>query len=279
MSKIKFSYCVNIYESDPKYTIEALNSIYKDCEYFKKDSYEIILVDDCSSSENFKLNIAEINSNNYENLHIYQTSKNLGMGGAINFGFEKCKGKYVFRLDGDDINVPGRTQSQLNLFDKYPHLDFVSGSVLQLSEDEKIKKVIGESSLYMASYGMKFGLPFHHSSIAYNKEKLGNYLQYLDRNSYFSLTEDYEQIYRLLFDKKSIFKTVKSPVVIYRSRSGSLSTQNLDIIDDQRDLANSIFFHKKNFSLINHLACFIIYGFKKRHFFYLRDYIKSYICK
>lgn len=60
-------------------------------------NFEIIIVDD-GSTDNTSSILKKIH---YENVHIYFL-KNQGVERASNFGFNKCSGKYVVRIDADD---------------------------------------------------------------------------------------------------------------------------------------------------------------------------------
>lgn len=57
---------------------------------------EILLVDDCSTDDTHQQAVAL-------GLPIIQTPRNLGPGGARNFGVEHLKGEWVHFLDADDL--------------------------------------------------------------------------------------------------------------------------------------------------------------------------------
>ena len=70
----------------------AINQSYK--------NLEIIIVDDCSSDDSIK----KINNfKNIKNIKFAFNSKRIGLIKSANKAIKRSKGKYVIRLDGDDI--------------------------------------------------------------------------------------------------------------------------------------------------------------------------------
>lgn len=66
---------------------------------FKKDEYEIIIVDDNSNDNScHKLNYW----NNKENIRVIFNEENLGLGHSCKRGLSECRSPYVVRVDADD---------------------------------------------------------------------------------------------------------------------------------------------------------------------------------
>ena len=63
------------------------------------DNYEIIIVDNCSEDNSY-----ELIKNNWDNIKLYKTEKNLGYSGGCNFGAKHSKGKYILFLNNDTIH-------------------------------------------------------------------------------------------------------------------------------------------------------------------------------
>ncbi|MEI8182201.1 MAG: glycosyltransferase [Desulfomonile sp.] len=51
--------------------------------------------------------------------------ENIGLTRSLNRGLRLARGKYVARMDADDISLPGRLEAQIRAFEDDPHLDLV----------------------------------------------------------------------------------------------------------------------------------------------------------
>ena len=77
----------------------------------KYKDYEILVVDDGSEDNTFKL--AKEYASENPNLHVYKQPVNMGMGRALRTGFEKSDGNIVITIDADLSYTPDHI---INLF-------------------------------------------------------------------------------------------------------------------------------------------------------------------
>lgn len=80
-----------------EFLIECLESCLN--QNFKKNNYEIILVDDCSTDNSINL-IKKFS--NIKNLKIIFNKKNLGVAESANIAILRSDGKFIVRVDSDD---------------------------------------------------------------------------------------------------------------------------------------------------------------------------------
>ncbi len=106
----------------------VLNSTYK--------NFEIILVDDGSTDISRK-KCAEY-AKNHENTRFYAFRKNKGMTRCLNYGVKKAKGKYIARINQDDIMVKDRLEKQVAFLEKNTGYVVVGGAI-QLFTDNNPK--------------------------------------------------------------------------------------------------------------------------------------------
>lgn len=64
-------------------------------------SFEVIVVDDCSSDDSYT-KLREYSKTTNLNIKIYKTDKNSGPGIARNIGIDKCSGEWILFVDSDD---------------------------------------------------------------------------------------------------------------------------------------------------------------------------------
>ncbi len=106
----------------------------------KYKNFEIILVDDGSTKDNSKQLVKRLEKY-YKNVRNYSFARNKGMDFALNLGLKKAQGKYIARVNQDDIMHPQRLGTQVAFLNK--HKDVVAvGSNIQLFTSRGKFKVI-----------------------------------------------------------------------------------------------------------------------------------------
>ena len=80
------------------------------------NNFEFIIVDDCSTDSTSKIlkNIKD------KCVKIYRNTSNLGVASSLNRALKLAKGKYIARMDADDISYPSRLQKQLEFLESNP---------------------------------------------------------------------------------------------------------------------------------------------------------------
>lgn len=69
---------------------------------------------------------------------IITLKKNIGPTAAANIGLQKCTGKYIARLDADDICLPDRLEKQFAFLETNPDVSFVGSGAHRIGPDGKI---------------------------------------------------------------------------------------------------------------------------------------------
>lgn len=111
---------------------ETMASIKKN----KYPNYEVILVDDGSTDESKK--VCREFAKKEKRVYFYGFSKNQGMGRVLNFGIQKAKGKYIGRLNQDDLITPNRLKKQVEFLENHPDYVAVGGQIILFTDKEKI---------------------------------------------------------------------------------------------------------------------------------------------
>jgi len=102
----------------------------------KKNSYsnyEIILVDDGSTDESKRLCAAFVKKDS--RIKFYSFTKNQGMTRVLNFGIRKAKGKYIARLNQDDLIVTNRLEKQVKFLEANSEYVAIGGQIVLFTED------------------------------------------------------------------------------------------------------------------------------------------------
>ena len=106
-----------VYKTAP-FLREAMDSILS--QTFR--DFELIVLNDCSPDN------AEEILDTYSDPRIvrYKGEKNAGLSNVLNVGIEMARGKYIARMDSDDLSSPERLQVQVDYLEEHPAVDLVS---------------------------------------------------------------------------------------------------------------------------------------------------------
>lgn len=147
---------MSVYNGE-KYLDEAIESILKQT---YKD-FEFIIINDGSTDRSLEI-IKKYK--NQDNRIVLISRENKGLISSLNEGIEKSNGKYVARMDADDISLPERFETQIEFMETNKD---VCGTNIQLFNDDKIFKVWNYPE---KDYEIKFMTAFAHPTVIMRKE-------------------------------------------------------------------------------------------------------------
>lgn len=110
---LKISVVLPVYNCE-LYIEDAISSILNQT----IQDFEIIIIDDCSVDNTVKI----IQTIKDERIRLILKEENKGLIDSLNVGFKEAKGKYIARMDGDDISLPNRFQKQLEILENNPDI-------------------------------------------------------------------------------------------------------------------------------------------------------------
>lgn len=104
LTDIKISVLMPVYNCEV-YVEKAINSILNQT----YTNFEFIIIDDCSTDNTLKI----CQSFQDHRIIIITKNRNSGISESLNYGLSIAKGKYIARMDGDDISVLSRFEKQI----------------------------------------------------------------------------------------------------------------------------------------------------------------------
>ena len=206
-----------------KYLKEAIDSILNQT----YNNFEFIIINDGSTdrSEEIILSFSDsriVYVKNPENYRLIKT---------LNLGFSMAKGRYIARMDADDVSHPDRLLIQVDFLDHNQDYGLVGTGVNLLNSDKK--QLLYHTDHASLKFALAFYCPFIHPSIMIRRDVLEGMDVVFD-NQYLH-AEDCELWTRLAFKTK--MANIPEYLLDYRIHDAQISSQHSDF---QTDLATKI---------------------------------------
>ena len=213
--------------------------------------FELIILNDCSidSSEDVILSFSD------SRIRYVKNEANLKLIKTLNLGFSLAKGKYIARIDADDIAIPDRFQKQVDFLEKHLEYGIVGSFAQSFGSNNSLLKFITEDE--DIRYALLSYNPFIHSSVMLRSSVIHT------NNLTFDLSkthvEDYDLWIRLLqFTKGKILPEI---LVKYRVHDQQISKIHLEeqierSIQLQYGYLKKILFLEIEYDDYRHLFCY-----------------------
>ena len=104
-------------------------------------NWELIMCED-GSKDNTK-EVAEEYVNKYpDKIKLIQNEENMGLNYTLNRCLEHSTGDYIARMDGDDISLPHRFETEIKVLEENPDITIVSSSMILFDENGEWGKIV-----------------------------------------------------------------------------------------------------------------------------------------
>lgn len=120
------------------------------------ENFEFILIDDGSTDGSLEV-LKEYKIKDPRVL-IIQNDVNLGLAASLNKGIQIAKGKYIARIDADDICLPERFEKQVRFLEQNPSILFLGSNVTLIDDGgNPIREIQYETDPNELRWNMLFG--------------------------------------------------------------------------------------------------------------------------
>ena len=215
-----------------KYLKEAIDSILNQT----YSDFEFLIINDGSTDNSENI----INSYNDSRIRYVKNECNLKLIVTLNKGIQLAKGKYIVRMDADDISAPTRIEKQVAFMEQNEGVG-ICGSWFTAFGDvaESICKYKEHHNEIL--FKMFYQCHFCHPSLIIRKKVFEDLVIPFDKQ--FIHAEDYELYFRL--STKWKFHNLQDSLIKYRIHGSSVSRQNQKV-----QLEHSLQIRKMFFSLL-----------------------------
>jgi glycosyltransferase involved in cell wall biosynthesis len=183
---------------------------------------ELVVVDDGSSDRTAEL-LEEITD---PRVVVVRNDERAGLAASLNRALDLASGRYVARLDADDVALPRRLERQLAVLRGHPRLAVAGSAVLELDEHGRLGRLLEMPSGSVAvRWHAHFGAPFLHPTVIVDREVLErDRLRYETR---FAESEDFDLWSRLL--EVADGDNLADPLILYRVHAGQATQRRHDL--------------------------------------------------
>lgn len=175
--------------------------------------FEFIIIDDCSTDNTVSI----IKSFNDKRINLIINDTNKGLGFSLNLGVNLSRGKYIARMDADDISVLSRFQKQINYLEHHPNIICLGTGAKKIGCISLFAKLFSPNIIPACNYDkikacLLMGTPFLHPSVMMNADLLKKYG--LNYDPKFRRAQDYELWTRMIWMGK--VANIRTKLIYYR---------------------------------------------------------------
>lgn len=135
--------------------VEALDSLYAQT----YQDFKVVLCEDGSIDDTYE--VAQQYAAKHDNIILLRNDHNMGLNYTLNRCLELADTEYVARMDGDDISLPERFETEINFLDANPEYALVSCAMIHFDENGTFR--IGNGNGEIKKEDFIQGSPVNHA--------------------------------------------------------------------------------------------------------------------
>lgn len=185
-----------------------LNQTYK--------NFEFIIINDGSTDSTEDI----ILSYNDKRIRYFKNSTNIKLIATLNKGLTLCQGKYIARMDADDVALPQRLEKQVVYFENHPEVGVLGSwvQILDLKNNRTISFLQGNSNIRLKLF---FNNYLHHPTVMLRNSVIQKHHLFYPKILH---TEDYA--FWILLAKYTKFDIYPEILLQYRIHNTNISILN-----------------------------------------------------
>ena len=263
--------------------VSILMCVHNTSEQMLKDSIRSALLQDY---QNIELVIVDDASTNIDTLKVLDKAReekrvvvinnaeNVGLTRSLNIGLSKCRGKYIARLDSDDLAYPNRISVEKKFLDTYKDYDVVCSYAAYIGKKPRnfhkhINYMTNPDKFSLKMLFMNAG-PIH-STVMLRKLFLEkNSIEYDER---FYRSQDYK-LWLDCLASGAKFAWLPNESIAYRFHDNQITYSNSS--EQEKDKKSIIVENLKRSLLIdNESACVMSTIYSEKYEYPIQDYINA----
>lgn len=217
MKEPAISVILPVYNSE-KYLARAIRSVLEQ----SIPDFELILINDGSTDQSEKIIFSFTDSR----IVYLKNETNCGLIYSLNRGIDQARGRYLARMDADDISLPQRLALQKSFLDGHPHIALVASVVTFIDKNDQESGNWPLDRQTTSVKAIRRQMPFAnciaHPSVMIRTEVIKQFRYHPHRLH----MEDYDLWLRLL-NRRFLLAKLDTPLLLYRVHSDSVTGVHL----------------------------------------------------
>jgi glycosyltransferase involved in cell wall biosynthesis len=179
--------------------------------------FEFLIIDDCSIDSTRRI----LESYADERIRIIRNDVNLGLTKSLNRGLDVSRGRYIARMDADDLSLPNRLMEQVRFMDANPSVAVCGTGVIPFGPNSEGAPWDAPADDATIRAMLFFGSLIYHPTAMLRAECLSMYDLRYDEG--FGRSQDYELWCRIAKIPGARFALLEHPLLKYRQHEASVS--------------------------------------------------------
>ena len=207
---IKVSIISSVYNCE-QYIAEMIESILNQ----KYKCWELIIVDDSSQDRTAEI----INSYRDKRIKLIRNNKNLGLTHNLNVAMSIAQGKYIARIDGDDVAYSDRLEKQIDYMENHPDIVLSGCWIKSFGKEHVFRQRVTDDKTLRAQ--LVFDPVLFHPTFIFRKDVV-------DKNHIcYNENLQYAQDYRFTYDMSRCGKigNLSEILLMYRVHDNQISNE------------------------------------------------------
>ena len=201
-----------VYNTPADILAEAVNSILDQT----FDDFEFIVIDDCSDNKETSEYLDALDDIRVRKV---RNNQNIGITKSLNIGLKLASGKYIARMDSDDIALPQRFERQYAYMESHPDVVVCGSNVRLFGNRNRTWKVpTDDQELYRIRL-LFSNIGPSHPSVMYRREKM------LELDLWYDEELEYAQDYMMWVNASKVCRVacIDEVLLLYRWHEGQVS--------------------------------------------------------
>jgi hypothetical protein len=213
---------------DLRYLPQAVDSILRQ----SFEDFEFLILDDGSADGSGDY----LNALTDPRVRLVRNETNLGLTCSLNRGLDVACGRYIARMDADDVAMPQRLARQVEFLEAHAEVGVVGSSRVLIDEagDVVAEAPAAETDLRIR-WKCLLGNPFAHPAVMIRRDVLERHALRYDET--YRTAQDYELWTRLLAVAKG--HNLPEPLIGYRLRAGISRTSKPEQLRNHDRIAHA----------------------------------------